>query len=358
LTRAVALHPELEALTMSATAVAMTPVGTSSQLAAGNRPSASFSRLYAHLYNGDASGFAFDDVEKFNARVRQCRDRFGFPVDEFEIRFHDGTPEDAELWGALKPCQSEISTWFDDVGPLELQEKAALYVLVEFNGYRLRDALDILDDAIVFEGTLTEYVDEYIDSTGMLDSIPENLRYYFDMEIFTRDMELNGDVTGFRFAGRDWVIERTRHRRGGDTGPAMPIRGGALCVRGECARQGQVSRGCQFQSRKTRTTFGQTYDVANSRSRRRLSVNPCQAFSLAARNGGILPDAPRFNIGESTVIDEKVPQEFLVRVSRDSQTAFFCRLLQWVFDGVAKPATNSLLSVAVQFLGLCEVMDY
>ena len=41
----------------------------------------------------------------------------------------------------------------------------------------------------------------------MLDSMPENLRYYFDVERFARDMELNGDVTGFRFAGRDWVIE-------------------------------------------------------------------------------------------------------------------------------------------------------
>jgi antirestriction protein len=42
----------------------------------------------------------------------------------------------------------------------------------------------------------------------MLDGMPEHLRYYFDYEAFARDMELNGDVTGFRSAGRDWVIER------------------------------------------------------------------------------------------------------------------------------------------------------
>ena len=32
------------------------------------------------------------------------------------------------------------------------------------------------------------YAEEYIGDTGMLDSIPENLRYYFDYERFARDM--------------------------------------------------------------------------------------------------------------------------------------------------------------------------
>jgi antirestriction protein len=38
----------------------------------------------------------------------------------------------------------------------------------------------------------TEFAEEYADSTGMLDSIPEHLRYYFDFEKFARDL-LAGD---------------------------------------------------------------------------------------------------------------------------------------------------------------------
>lgn len=40
----------------------------------------------------------------------------------------------------------------------------------------------------------TEYAEYYVDETGLLDSIPENLRYYFDYEKYGRDMEFGGDV--------------------------------------------------------------------------------------------------------------------------------------------------------------------
>lgn len=47
-----------------------------------------------------------------------------------------------------------------------------------------------------------------IEDCGLLDEMPENLRYYFDVQRFARDLELNGDISEFRFAGLDWVIER------------------------------------------------------------------------------------------------------------------------------------------------------
>ena len=33
-----------------------------------------------------------------------------------------------------------------------------------------------------------EYAQQYIDDTGLLDSVPENLRYYFDVKSFARDL--------------------------------------------------------------------------------------------------------------------------------------------------------------------------
>ena len=42
--------------------------------------------------------------------------------------------------------------------------------------------------------SLEAYAEDYAEQTSMLDSMPENLRTYFDMEAFARDMELGGDV--------------------------------------------------------------------------------------------------------------------------------------------------------------------
>ncbi|MBU6232608.1 antirestriction protein ArdA [Patescibacteria group bacterium] len=38
------------------------------------------------------------------------------------------------------------------------------------------------------------WADDFVESTGMLESVPENLRYYFDMAAFARDAEMSGDV--------------------------------------------------------------------------------------------------------------------------------------------------------------------
>ena len=39
------------------------------------------------------------------------------------------------------------------------------------------------------------WAEEYLEETGMLSSVPENLRCYFDMEKFARDCNYSGDVT-------------------------------------------------------------------------------------------------------------------------------------------------------------------
>lgn len=36
------------------------------------------------------------------------------------------------------------------------------------------------------------YAEQYLDDTGSLDQIPENLRYYFDTERFARDLFMDG----------------------------------------------------------------------------------------------------------------------------------------------------------------------
>lgn len=49
-----------------------------------------------------------------------------------------------------------------------------------------------------YQGTFrseAEWAEDYAEQTGMLDSMPENLRSYFDFESFARDCRMGGDTT-------------------------------------------------------------------------------------------------------------------------------------------------------------------
>lgn len=62
-----------------------------------------------------------------------------------------------------------------------------------------------------FEGvydSLTDWAEQYAESTGMLDSMPENLRCYFDFERFARDCRLNGDISEVEYEGKTYVFNR------------------------------------------------------------------------------------------------------------------------------------------------------
>jgi len=74
-------------------------------------------------------------------------------------------------------------------------------------GYSIDDILDRLDDIILFEGTALEYSESYIEDTGLLNEIPENLRYYFDTESFARDLVLGGDICETEINGTNYIIQ-------------------------------------------------------------------------------------------------------------------------------------------------------
>ena len=58
------------------------------------------------------------------------------------------------------------------------------------------EAHEMLDDQ--YQGAfknLEAWAEEYLEDTGALTPLPENLRNYFDYEAFARDAELGGDIT-------------------------------------------------------------------------------------------------------------------------------------------------------------------
>ena len=74
--------------------------------------------------------------------------------------------------------------WLD----LEDVKEAFMYLFDEWNEDRCRDSyIGAFDNR-------TKMAENFVDDTGLLDEIPENLRYYFDYEAYGRDMELGGDV--------------------------------------------------------------------------------------------------------------------------------------------------------------------
>lgn len=61
-------------------------------------------------------------------------------------------------------------------------------------GYSLDDAIDKKDDCIVYADCedMEDVAREYVEETGLLNSIPENLQSYFDFEAYGRDMSYEG----------------------------------------------------------------------------------------------------------------------------------------------------------------------
>lgn len=78
---------------------------------------------------------------------------------------------------------------------LDLDEYEREYVQAYWDSVNPDAEIDAIKDA--YQGTYDselEYMEEWLDSTGMLSEIPENLRYYFDTESYLRDCKINGDV--------------------------------------------------------------------------------------------------------------------------------------------------------------------
>ena len=69
-----------------------------------------------------------------------------------------------------------------------------IYSALLHDGYNSIEAIDKIDDCIIYFGcyTMEAVAEKYVEDTGILDQIPENLQYYFDYAAYGRDMEIEG----------------------------------------------------------------------------------------------------------------------------------------------------------------------
>lgn len=145
---------------------------------------------FAQPYNIDATGFYFSNLEEYEARAAGHLDRYGMPVEEYEIQFIDG--ENWRLFKALGITQATLATWFElfaELDPDEDDYQKAVYLAD--NGYATAEIPDRFDDLTIWHGSAEDYARELVEDCYEL---PEALRYYVDYAAVARDMRLNGEI--------------------------------------------------------------------------------------------------------------------------------------------------------------------
>ncbi|MFZ5895540.1 MAG: antirestriction protein ArdA [Myxococcota bacterium] len=66
----------------------------------------------------------------------------------------------------------------------------------------LEDAKRAVEEQRAGSGSsLADWAEEYLSDTGELESMPEQLRFYFDYDRYSRDLELSGDVFALEVEG-------------------------------------------------------------------------------------------------------------------------------------------------------------
>ncbi len=178
-------------------------INTNNPVKSAAHQTAVIKSYFAQPYNPDAVGFYFNDLENYEAQAGACFDRFGCVVEEFEIMFIDG--DDGALFEACGINQANLKTWFDDIEPLQEQEKIALYYLVNGVGYVLADVLEKVEDVYLYTGRLQDAAQEYFED-NFVESVPENLRSYIDYKAFANDCQQGGDMVEFEYKNKTYTV--------------------------------------------------------------------------------------------------------------------------------------------------------
>jgi len=159
---------------------------------------------HATPYDLSATGFYFSTYSEYAARSVAHRNEYGDPVEEYEIQLIDG--DNYKLFDVLSVNQANLKAWFNDFESLAGEDLIKAIYLADELGILIDDVLSQLDDVALFEGSALDYAHNYIEETGLLSEIPENLQFYFDTEAFARDMLLGGGITEMSINGTDYIV--------------------------------------------------------------------------------------------------------------------------------------------------------
>lgn len=161
-------------------------------------------QYHATPYDISATGFYFNSFEDYEAKAATHKNAYGEPVEEYEIQFIDG--DNHALFKALGVNQANLEKWFDEFEDLDDEDEIKAIYLAKDLGCSMDEVLGHLDDVCLFEGHATDYAEQYLEESGLLDEVPESMRYYIDTEAFARDLLLSGDITEVEINGSVYVV--------------------------------------------------------------------------------------------------------------------------------------------------------
>ena len=150
-------------------------------------------QLFAQPYDITACGFYFESFEEYQHKAAKAVNRYGEPVEEFEIEFIDGEDLDCALAKAWQLSQANISSYFQAVEDWDETEKIKAIIALDELGYDRADVMgdpDRLDIQISHIKTMRCLAIEVVDE-GLLGRIPEHLKTYLDYDAIARDLQMD-----------------------------------------------------------------------------------------------------------------------------------------------------------------------
>ena len=160
---------------------------------------------YAKYNNGSIAGawLNLDDYSDKDSFLEACA-KLHADEDDPEFMF-----QDYESFPESMYSESSVSDDLFDWIALDDDDKELLAVYLENfdKADSISETLDKARDS--FQGKFDNEPDwaaEFLEDTGALESVPENLRNYIDFESYARDARIGGDVVFERHNGDVWVF--------------------------------------------------------------------------------------------------------------------------------------------------------
>ncbi len=160
--------------------------------------------LFAQPYDISACGFYFDSIEQYRAKASALKNDYGEPVEEFEIQFIDGEHIDCSLASALGVSQANLNRFFEIVDQWYDEQKTRFIIAVGESGFATDCDPDDLDIDIYELDSLKELAEQFVEE-GLFGEIPEQLRFYLDLDLIARDLGMDyseTEIAGTRYVYR------------------------------------------------------------------------------------------------------------------------------------------------------------
>ena len=146
----------------------------------------------------DGNSFYFDSVESYQEKVKGLTDCI------FKIQFIEGDDIDRALFNAIGVYQKNIDQFFTAVENWDEEEKTRIIIACWECGYKFDHKTQPNDFDIDFYemDSIKELAEQFVDE-GLFGEIPENIRFYLDLDLIARDLGM--EYRAIRVAGRNLV---------------------------------------------------------------------------------------------------------------------------------------------------------